>query len=94
MACHPHAPKVHPEHQTPIKAPGPLINGTKPSFICRLEIAALVCRGLLQKAAKLVLGEDREGKTFHTAELAFLERGGGAATASVLRGRPNFKPKR
>jgi len=94
VACHPHALKVHPEHQTADRAREPPTDHTKPSFICRLEIAVLGRRWLLQKAAKPVLGEEREGKTFHTAELAFLKREGGAATASVLRGRPNFKPKR
>ena len=42
----------------------------------------------------LVRGEEREGKTFHTAERAFLKRAEGIADESVLSGRPNFKPSK
>ena len=94
MEDHPHALKVHPEHQTAGRAQEPRWNYAKPSSISRLEIAVLGQTELAQEAAKLVRGVEREGKTFHTVERAFLKRERGMAAASVLKGRPNFKPSR
>ena len=94
MECHPRALKVHPEHQTAGRAQEPRRNHAKLSSVCRLEMAALGQNKLPQEAAKFVRGQEREGKTFHTAEQAFLKRERGMAAASVLRGRPNFKPSR
>jgi hypothetical protein len=91
---HPRALKVHPEDQTAGRAQEPRRNHAKLSFVCRLGIAGLGQSELPQEAAKLVRGVEREGKTFHTAERAFLKLERGMAVASVFRGRPNFKPSR
>ncbi len=94
MEYHPRALKVHPEHQTECRAREPRWNHAKLSSVYRLEIAALGQSELSQETIKLVRGVEREGKTFHTAERAFLKRERGMAAASVLKGRPNFKPSR
>jgi len=94
VGYHPRALKVHPEHQTAGRAQEPRRNHAKLSSIYRLEIVALAQSELSHEATKLVRGVEREGKTFHTAERAFLKRERGMAAASVLRGRPNFKPSR
>jgi hypothetical protein len=91
---HPRALKVHPEHQTACRAQEPRRNHAKLPSVCRLEIAALGQSELAQEAAKLVRGVEREGKTFHTTERAFLKLERGIAAVSVLKGRPNFKPSR
>ena len=94
MEYHPRSLKVHPEHQTAGRAQEPRRNHAKLSSVYRLEIAALGQSELSQETIKLVRGVEREGKTFHTAERAFLKLERGMDAASVLRGRPNFRPNR
>ena len=94
MEDHPRALKVHPEHQTTGEAREPFKTQANLPFICKLETGEWGQREFTQEVTKIAQGKEREGKTFHTAERAFLKREEGIVTASVLKGRLNFKPSR